>query len=57
MAKIKLEQVRSIIDCPKEQRLTMEALGFHKMHSVVEHDDTPAIRGMVARVKHLVKVL
>ena len=57
MAKIKIQQVRSTIKCPKVQKETMQALGLRKMNAVVEHDATPAIRGMVEKVKHLVKVI
>ena len=57
MAKIKMQQVRSTIKCPKVQKLTMEALGLHKMNAIVEHEATPAILGMVEKVKHLVKVI
>ena len=57
MAKIKIQQVRSTIKCPKVQKETMQALGLRKMNAVVEHEDTPAILGMVEKVKHLVKVI
>lgn len=57
MAKIKIQQVRSIIRCPKVQKETMAALGLRKMNAVVEHEATPAILGMVEKVKHLVKVI
>ena len=57
MAKIKIQQVRSIIKCTKNQKLTMQALGLKKMNQVVEHEATPAIVGMVEHVKHLVKVI
>lgn len=57
MATIKIQQIRSIIKCPKVQKQTMEALGLHKMNAVVEHEATPAILGMVENVKHLVKVI
>ena len=57
MAKIKIQQVRSIIKCSKNQKLTMEALGLRKMNAIVEHEATPAILGMVEKVKHLVKVI
>ena len=57
MAKIKIQQVRSTIKCPKVQKETMKALGFHKMNSIVEHEATPAVLGMVEKVKHLVKVI
>jgi len=57
MASIKLQQVRSIIKAPKNQKLIMQALGFKKMNQVVEHEATPAILGMVNKVQHLVKVI
>jgi len=56
MATIKIKQVRSRIRRPKDQRLTLDALGLRKIGCVVEHNDNPAIRGMVEKVKHLVKV-
>lgn len=56
MAKIKITQVKSIIDRPKRQKDTMRALGIRKMHQSVVHEATPQIRGMVAAVNHLVKV-
>ncbi len=56
MAKIKITQVKSAIDRPKNQKATLVALGFRKMHQVVEHEATPQILGMVNKVKHLVKV-
>ncbi|MDD2286114.1 MAG: 50S ribosomal protein L30 [Paludibacter sp.] len=57
MATIKIQQVRSKIKCPQDQKLTLEALGLRKMNAVVEHEATPQILGMVAKVKHLVKVI
>ena len=57
MATIKIQQVKSRINCPKVQKLTLDALGLHKLNAVVEHEDTPSIRGMVEKVKHLVKVI
>ena len=57
MAKIKIQQVRSTIKCPKVQKETMQALGLREMNAVVEHEATPAILGMVEKVKHLVKVI
>jgi len=56
MAKIIVKQVRSKIDCPLDQKRTLEALGLRKMGQVVEHDANPAILGMVNKVKHLVSV-
>ena len=57
MATIKIQQVRSRIRCPKDQKRTLDALGLKKMHAVVEHEATPQILGMVEKVKHLVKVI
>ena len=57
MATLKIQQIKSRINCPKVQKLTLDALGLHKMNAVVEHEDTPSIRGMVEKVKHLVKVI
>ena len=57
MATIKIQKVRSTIKFPKVQKETMEALGLRKMNAVVEHEATPAILGMVEKVKHLVKVI
>jgi large subunit ribosomal protein L30 len=56
MATIKIKQVKSKIKCPKTQKLTLEALGLKKLNAVVEHEDTPSIRGMVEKVRHLVVV-
>lgn len=56
MAKIKVKQVRSKINCPENQKRTLAALGLRKMGQVVEHDNTPAIKGMVNKVQHLVSV-
>ena len=57
MAKIKIQKVRSTIKSPEVQKETMEALGLRKMNAIVEHEATPAILGMVEKVKHLVKVI
>jgi large subunit ribosomal protein L30 len=57
MATIKIKQVRSKIKSPQVQKLTLEALGLKKMNAVVEHEATPQILGMVAKVKHLVEVI
>ena len=57
MAKIKIQKVRSTIKCPKVQKETMIALGLRKINAIVEHEATPAILGMVEKVKHLVKVI
>ena len=54
MAKIKVKQVKSGIKRPQNQKRTLEALGLRKIGQVVEHEDTPAILGMINKVKHLV---
>ncbi len=54
--KLNITQVKSIIDRPKKQKLTIEALGLGKPNNSVIHNDTPQIRGMVKIVSHLVKV-
>lgn len=56
MGKLKITQVRSAIDRPKRQKATLKALGLKKMHQTVEHEATPQIMGMVAKVEHLVQV-
>jgi large subunit ribosomal protein L30 len=56
MSKIKITQIRSIIDRPKKQKLTIEALGLGRPNWSVVHNDTPQIRGMVQKVTHLVKI-
>ncbi|MDO5509636.1 MAG: 50S ribosomal protein L30 [Weeksellaceae bacterium] len=56
MKKIKITQTRSAIKRPKNQKRTLEALGFRKLNQTVEHSDTPEIRGMIQVVHHLVKV-
>ncbi len=54
--KLNITQVRSVIRRPETQKLTMKALGLRRMHQTVEHDDTPTVRGMVAKVQHLIQV-
>ena len=56
MAQIKITQIKSRINAPKVQKLTLDALGLHKMHHSVIKEDTPDILGMVKRVHHLVEV-
>ena len=57
MAKIKIKQVRSTINRPKDQKATIQALGFKKLNQVVEHEDTPQIMGMISKVAHLIEVV
>jgi large subunit ribosomal protein L30 len=56
MKKIKITQVKSAIDRPERQKLTLQALGLNKMNSSKEVEATPQILGMVRKVTHLVKV-
>jgi len=53
---LKIRWIRSFIGCPRGMRQTIRGLGFRRMQQVVEHPDTPAIRGMIAKVHHLVEV-
>ena len=57
MDKIKIKQVRSRIGRPKDQKRTLDALGLRNMQTVVEHNATPQILGMVAKIKHLITVV
>lgn len=56
MKKIKVTLTRSLIGRPEDQRATVRALGLGKMHSSAVKNDTPAIRGMIRKVEHLVTV-
>jgi len=56
MGKVKITQIKSTIDRPKRQKLTIESLGIRKMHQSVVHEATPQILGMIAKVQHLVVV-
>ena len=53
---VKIKWVRSYIGCPQDMRQTIRGLGFRRMQQVVERPDTPAIRGMIDKVRHLVVV-
>lgn len=54
--KIKVTLVKSVIGRPEQQRKVVKTLGLKKTNSFVIHEDTPAIRGMVNAVSHLVEV-
>ncbi|MDZ7266126.1 MAG: 50S ribosomal protein L30 [candidate division KSB1 bacterium] len=54
--KLKITQVRSVIGHLQKQKLTMKALGLRRIRQSVVHRDTPQIRGMLAKVRHLVTV-
>jgi large subunit ribosomal protein L30 len=55
-ATLKIKWIRSFIGCPRSMRQTIRGLGFRRMNQIVERPDTPTIRGMIARVHHLVEV-
>jgi large subunit ribosomal protein L30 len=56
-ATLKIQYVRSAIGSPGKHKLVIKSLGFKRLNQVVDRVDTPAIRGMVAQVPHLVKIL
>jgi len=56
MKKVKITQVKSVIDRPKSQKATMIALGLKKMNQTREHTATPQVLGMIKKVEHLLKV-
>lgn len=57
MATIKVKQIKSRINAPKDQKATLLALGLLKISQVVEVEDTPSIRGMIRKVHHLVSLI
>lgn len=57
MSTIKIKQTKSRIGAPVDQKRTLDALGLRKLNRVVEHEATPAILGMVNKVKHLVTIV
>ena len=54
--RLKVTQVRSVIDRPKEQKDTVRRLGLHRVRDSIVKDDRPEIRGMIAKVRHLLSV-
>ena len=57
MAKIKIKQTGSPIRRTKDQHTTLVGLGLNKMHRVSELEDSPEVRGMIQKVRHMVEVL
>jgi len=55
--KLKIQWVVSFAGCPRDMRATVRGLGLRRLHHTVERPDTPAIRGMVRKVRHLVKIV
>ena len=56
MSRLKVTQRRSVIDRPKDQKVTVRRLGLHRINDSVIKEDRPDIRGMIAKVRHLVDV-
>ena len=56
MTKLKVTQIRSVIDRPKDQKDTVRRLGLLRIRHAVVKEDRPDIRGMLAKVRHLVRV-
>ena len=56
MGKVAVTQIRSTINRPKRQKLTIKALGLGRINKTVEHEATPQIVGMINKVSHLVTV-
>jgi large subunit ribosomal protein L30 len=54
--KIRVTLVRSPIGYPEPQKRTVRALGLRRLHQTIEHTDSPAVRGMITKVIHLVQV-
>ena len=57
MSTIKIKQVKSRIGAPADQKRTLDALGPGKFYREVEHEETPALLGMIEMVKHLVAIV
>jgi large subunit ribosomal protein L30 len=56
MTQLRITQVRSVIGRPGDQKDTVRRLGLRRMHDTVVKEDRPEIRGMVAKVRHLITV-
>jgi large subunit ribosomal protein L30 len=55
MAKLRITYTKSTIGYSKDQKATVRSLGLRKLNSTAIHEDTPAIRGMIFKVRHLVR--
>lgn len=56
MRKVQITQIRSVIKRPKNQKLTIQALGLGKINRMVEVENTPQISGMIRKIAHLITV-
>ena len=54
---LKIEQIKSPIGYPRTQREVLRSLGLRRIRHVVERQDTPAVRGMVTKISHLVRIV
>ena len=57
MATIKIKQVKSGINRPKDQKATLVALGFKRLNQVIEKEDSPQVMGMIKKLHHLVEIV
>jgi len=55
--RLRIRMIGSVIGCPEKQRATVRGLGLRRLHQVVEREDTPAVRGMVKKIPHLVEIV
>jgi large subunit ribosomal protein L30 len=56
VSRLRVTWTKSGIGYPREQKRTLRALGFRRLNQTIEHEDTPSIRGMILKVRHLVRV-
>jgi large subunit ribosomal protein L30 len=56
MSSLKVTQLRSVIGRPKDQKVTIRRLGLHRINDSVVKEDRPEIRGMIEKVRHLVRI-
>lgn len=56
MAKLRVTYSKSAIGYTERQKATIKALGFKRLYQTIEHEDTPAVRGMIQKISHLLTV-
>jgi large subunit ribosomal protein L30 len=56
MSRLRITWIKSAIGYGRDQRRTIRALGLHRLQGTVEHEDSASVRGMIAKVRHLVRV-
>ncbi len=56
MSRLRITWVKSAIGYNRDQRRTIRAMGFHRLQETVEQEDNPSVRGMIAKVRHLVRL-